>query len=61
MIMAPITDYLKSGEFKWSKRATKAFQEIKQKMVEAYVLRLPNFSKVFEVACYASRIGQMEF
>jgi len=47
-IMAPITDCLKSGEFSWSKRATKAFQEIKPKMIEAPVLRLLDFSKVFE-------------
>ena len=56
-IMTPITNCLKSGEFSWSKRATKAFQDIKQKMVEAPVLRLPDFSKVLEVACDTSRIG----
>jgi len=56
MIMILITDCLKSGEFSWSMSATKAFQEIKQKMVEAPILRLPDFSKVFEVACDASGI-----
>ena len=56
-IMAPITDCLKSGEFSWLKRVTKAFQEIKQKMVEAPVLRLLDFSKVFEVTCDASGIS----
>jgi len=48
---------LKSGEFNWSKRATKAFQEIKQKMVEVPLFRLPDFSKVFKVACDASGIS----
>ena len=57
-IMAPITDCLKSGEFIWSKSATKVFQEIKQKMVEALVVRLSDFSKVFEVACATLRIGR---
>ena len=51
-IMIPITDYLKSSEFNWSKRATIAFQEIKQKMVEAPV----DFLKVIEVACDVSGI-----
>ena len=56
-IIASITDYLKSDKFSWSKRATKIIQEIKQKMIEVPVLRLPNFSKVFEVACDASGIS----
>jgi len=55
--MTLITDCLKNGKFNWSKSATKAFQEFKQKMVEAFVLRLPDFSKVFGVACDASKIG----
>jgi len=55
-IMTPITDCLKSDEFNWSKRASKALQEIKQKMIEALVLRLSDFSKVIEVTCDASEI-----
>ena len=55
--MTPITDCLKNDEFSWSKSATETFQEIKQKMIEAPVLRLSDFSKVFKVACDASRIG----
>ena len=56
-IMPLIIDCLKSGEFSWSKRATKAFQEIKQKKIEAPVLHLPDFSKVFELACDVSGTG----
>ena len=57
--MTPITDCLKKGEFNWSHAATKAFVEIKKRMVSVPVMRLPDFSKVFEVACDTSgiRIG----
>ena len=59
--MAPITDCLKKGEFNWSHAATKAFIEIKKRMVSAPVMRLPDFSKVFEVACDTLGIGKAEF
>jgi len=55
--VALITDCLKKGEFNWSQAATKAFVAIKKRMVSALVMRLPDFSKVFEVACDASGIG----
>ena len=35
----------------------KAFVEIKTRMISAPVMRLPDFSKIFEVACDASDIG----
>ncbi|PKU59559.1 uncharacterized protein LOC110109727 [Dendrobium catenatum] len=56
-IVSPITDCLKKGDFHWTLAATQAFDEIKQKMVEAPVMRLPNFSKVFEITCDASGVG----
>ena len=56
-IMSPITDCMKQGEFVWTKAAAKAFNEVKQKMIEAPVMRLPNFTKPFEVECDASGIG----
>ena len=43
-IMSPITDGMKQGEFVWTKIAAKAFNEIKQKMTEATVICLPNFT-----------------
>jgi hypothetical protein len=55
--MAPITDCMKQGEFKWSKAATRAFGEVKKKMTEAHVMRLPDFTKLFEVKCDAFGLG----
>ena len=57
--MALISDCLKKEEFNWSHAATKAFIEIKKRMVSTPVMRLPDFSKVFEVTCDTSgiRIG----
>ena len=46
-IMSPITDCMKQGEFVWTKANAKAFNEVKQKMIEALVMRFPNFSKQF--------------
>ncbi|KAI9200037.1 hypothetical protein LWI28_001796 [Acer negundo] len=56
-IMAPISNCLKLGEFKWDSTANKAFLEIKQKITEAPVLRHPDFSKAFEISCDASGVG----
>ena len=56
-IMAPIIDCMKKNQFVWTKAATKAFEEVKKRLTEAPVLQLPNFSKVFEVACNASNVG----
>ena len=56
-IVAPMTDCLRKGTFTWTEAAARAFQGIKDKMTKAPVLRLPDFSKPFEVACDASGLG----
>ena len=56
-IMAPITEFLKNKEFQWFNAASQTFREIKVRMTEAPVLRYPDFTKVFEVACDASGVG----
>ena len=55
--MSLITDCMKQGEFVWTKAAAKAFNEVKQKMIEAPVMHLPNFIKPFKVECDATGIG----
>ena len=50
-ITAPITVCLKKEEIKWTKSATKSFKKIKEKFTIALVLRLHDFSKVFDIAC----------
>jgi hypothetical protein len=56
-IMAPITECLKAKVFKWTPAANAAFQLIKQKMTKAPVLKLPDFSQIFEISCDASQVG----
>ena len=56
-IVALVTDCIRKGDFVWTKVVSKAFQELKEKMTEAPVLRLPDFSKAFEVTCNASGVG----
>jgi len=41
--MATITDYLKQGEFGWTKAVTKMFQKIEERMMEALVMSLLDF------------------
>ena len=55
--MAPITECLKGGRYSWNSQAEEGFQEIKRSMTQAPVLALPDFDKIFEVDCDASKAG----
>ena len=56
-IVVPIIDCLRKKTFTWTLAASKSFQEIKDKIIHAPMLRLSNFFKSFKVACDAFGIG----
>ena len=60
-IMSLITNCMKQREFVWTKAAVKAFNKVRQKMTEALVMRLLDFTKPFEVECDALGIGIGEY
>ena len=55
--MTSITDCLKNGPFQWTPKRFVPFREIKERMSSPLVLRHPDFSKVFKVACDAYGYG----
>jgi hypothetical protein len=56
-IVAPLNHTLKKNNFAWTHTAEIAFEHLKQAMVQAPILALPDFSKEFVVECDASGVG----
>jgi len=46
-LLAPITECLKRGSFKWTQAVQRAFEEEKQRLCRTPVLALPNFEDLF--------------
>lgn len=58
IIARPLTDLLKKGAlFVWTSTHTTAFETLKQALIKAPVLALPNFSKPFQLQTDASDNG----
>lgn len=54
----PLTSMLrKNKHFKWTEEAQKAFDDIRQSLVQAPILSWPDFSKQFTISCDASNVG----
>ena len=49
VLVKAFTNFLKKWAFKWIAKANLAFEKLKEAMVIAPILVLPNFSKSFEV------------
>ncbi|GKA27304.1 transposon ty3-I gag-pol polyprotein [Tanacetum coccineum] len=57
MISRPLTRLLKKGSYEWNSAAQVAFEALKQAMISAPVLKLPDFTKEFTVETDASGGG----
>ena len=57
-LAAPLTALIKKNEkFTWGEEQEQAFQALKDKLMHAPVLNLPDFAKTFEIEYDASGIG----
>ena len=53
----PLTTFLKKEGFQWDEESTMAFQKLKEALVSAPVLVLPDFAKTFVIESDTSGVG----
>jgi hypothetical protein len=57
-LAAPLNEIVKKDVgFKWGEKQEQDFAALKEKLTQAPILALPNFSKSFEIECDASNVG----
>lgn len=56
-IAKPLTDLLKKGQFCWTNQGSEAMKKLKEAIITAPVLTLPDFSQQFHIECDASGKG----
>lgn len=56
-ISTDLTDQLRKGAYNWNDKSQLAFEKLKEAIISAHVLALPNFDKVFVVETDASKSG----
>jgi hypothetical protein len=56
-LVAPLTDLMKKGAFRWTEEAHKTFDRMKEVMSTCPVLALPDFTQPFVLECDASGEG----
>ena len=57
IIARPLTNLLRKKQFQWTHSATMAFQQLKEAMVRAHVLAIPDFGQQFIVKTDACEVG----
>jgi len=57
-LASPLNELVKKNvSFHWGEAQEKAFQALKDKLIHAPILHLPNFDKTFEVECDVFNVG----
>ena len=57
-LASPLNELVKKDvSFNWGEKQESTFQQLKEKLTNAPILALPNFSKTFELVCDAFGVG----
>ena len=56
-IRAPLIDCTRGKTFNWTKAAIVSFEQLKKRVIEAHILTLPEFDKLFTLECDASGVS----